>query len=53
MEMKPPLISKMFELINKYSYQGYLSIEYEGHTLSSTEGIIKTRDLANKSFISE
>jgi sugar phosphate isomerase/epimerase len=44
---------KMFELIDKYDYQEYLSIEYEGHTLPSTEGIIKTRELANKYFIAD
>lgn len=40
--------AKLFEIIQSSGYDGYLGIEFEGHNLSSREGIAKTRALVEK-----
>lgn len=39
---------KMIEIVKNHNYDGFIGIEYEGQTLSETEGIIATRDLLLK-----
>jgi sugar phosphate isomerase/epimerase len=40
--------TRMFELVRKHSYTGWIGVEYEGETDSEIDGIIKTRDLLIK-----
>lgn len=40
--------AKLFSIIQASGYKGYFGIEYEGHTLSSREGIMKTKQLVEK-----
>ena len=42
---------KMFELIHKSGYGGYLAVEFEGHDIDAKVGIQKTKDLVEKLFI--
>ncbi len=39
---------KMFALIHEAGYDGYLAVEFEGHTIDAREGIMKTKALAEK-----
>lgn len=39
---------KMFALIKKHDYQGYLGVEYEGDLLPAKQGILKTLALARR-----
>jgi len=39
---------KMLEIVKNHGYDSFVGIEYEGQTLSETEGIIATRDLLLK-----
>ncbi|MFM2393770.1 MAG: hypothetical protein RLZZ546_1752 [Bacteroidota bacterium] len=39
---------KMFDIIKKYNYDGYLGIEFEGDSLPADIGVVKTKDLAVK-----
>ena len=39
---------KMFSLLNKSGFEGYVGIEYEGSKLSEEEGIKKTKQLLEK-----
>jgi sugar phosphate isomerase/epimerase len=41
---------KFFQIMKAGSYDGYLGIEYEGSSLSSREGILKTKALAEKTW---
>ena len=41
---------KMFELVKKSSYEGYIGIEYEGGTVPEDEGIMLTKTLIEKSI---
>ncbi len=41
---------KFFQIIHDHNYTGYLGIEYEGNTLPSKEGILKTKALADRSW---
>ena len=43
--------AKFFKLMHEASYDGYLGIEYEGTSLPSREGILKTKVLAEKSWL--
>jgi len=36
---------RMFELVRKHGYTGWIGVEYEGDALSELEGIKRTRDL--------
>jgi len=40
--------SRMFELVRKHGYTGWIGVEYEGETLSEVDGIERTRDLLLK-----
>jgi sugar phosphate isomerase/epimerase len=37
--------ARMFELVRKHGYTGWIGVEYEGESLSEVEGIERTRDL--------
>ena len=39
---------RMFELVKKHGYKGWVGIEYEGESLSEIDGIKRTRDLLIK-----
>ena len=39
---------RFFQIMKEANYDGYLGIEYEGSSLSSKEGILKTKALAQK-----
>lgn len=41
---------RFFNMMQEASYKGYLGIEYEGSSLPSREGILKTKALAEKSW---
>ncbi|AWW00773.1 sugar phosphate isomerase/epimerase family protein [Arcticibacterium luteifluviistationis] len=41
---------KFFKIMKNAGYDGYLGIEYEGTDLSSKEGILKTKALAEKTW---
>jgi len=43
--------AKFFKIMQQASYAGYLGIEYEGTSLPSREGILKTKALAEKSWL--
>ena len=43
--------AKFFKIMHDASYNGYLGIEYEGTNLSSREGILTTKALAEKSWL--
>lgn len=43
--------AKFFKIMQQASYNGYLGIEYEGTSLPSREGILKTKALAEKSWL--
>ncbi|WP_068370733.1 sugar phosphate isomerase/epimerase family protein [Paraglaciecola hydrolytica] len=43
-------IVRFFQLMKDANYDGYLGIEYEGDTLPSRDGILKTKALAEKSW---
>ncbi|MCH2139508.1 MAG: sugar phosphate isomerase/epimerase [Phycisphaerales bacterium] len=40
--------ARMFELVKKHGYKGWVGIEYEGESLSEIDGIKRTRDLLIK-----
>ena len=40
--------ARIMDIIQKSNYSGYLAIEFEGHTMPSKEGILKTKALAEK-----
>jgi len=40
--------ARMFELVRKHGYTGWIGVEYEGETLSEVDGIERTRDLLLK-----
>ena len=40
--------SRIFELVRKHGYTGWIGVEYEGETLSEVDGITRTRDLLIK-----
>ena len=42
---------KMFELIFKSGYEGYLAVEFEGHEIDAKIGIQKTKALAERFYI--
>ena len=42
--------SKFFKIMKDGGYDGYLGVEYEGDDLPSREGIMKTKELAGKSW---
>lgn len=39
---------RMFDLIQKHSYSGWIGVEYEGEALPEADGIRKTRDLLQR-----
>ncbi len=39
---------RMFDLVRKHGYKGWIGVEYEGEKLSEIEGIERTRDLLIK-----
>jgi len=41
---------KFFKIMQDAGYDGYLGVEYEGKNLSSKEGILKTKALAEKTW---
>jgi len=42
--------TRMLSIANKYNYQGFIGIEYEGDNLGEIEGIVATRDLVLKNL---
>jgi len=42
--------TRMLSIANKYNYQGFIGIEYEGDKLGEIEGIVATRDLVLKNL---
>ena len=42
--------TRMLAISNKYNYQGFIGIEYEGNDLPEIEGIIATRNLVLKNL---
>ncbi len=42
--------NKFFRIMKDGKYDGYLGVEYEGRELSSREGILKTKALADKTW---
>jgi len=41
---------RFFQIMKDAGYNGYLGVEYEGNNLSSREGILKTKALAEKTW---
>ena len=42
--------ARMLTIANKYNYQGFIGIEYEGNDLPEIEGIVATRNLVLKNL---
>ena len=40
--------TRMFDVVNKYNFTGYVGIEYEGSQLSEEEGIKATKRLLER-----
>lgn len=40
--------ARMFDILNRSAYKGYIGVEYEGSTLSEDEGILATKKLLER-----
>ena len=40
--------NKMMKIVKDYNYKGFIGVEYEGHNLSETDGILATKKLIKR-----